>query len=242
MGTDWRDEVYQVYLSRHYAHLNRLDAMGYELAALTYARTWERLLPAERDILCLDIGCGAGQFLYYLRSRGFKNIVGVDRSVENVELAKQMGFTVIYRDAIEFLKEELGTTRRYGLISILDVIEHLTKEELWNLLNLIYQVLQDGGCVLVKTVNASSLIGLYGRYMDITHEMAFTEETLEQIFSSVGFSRFEIIQVCLSAKHSLKEKGRQLMKRGLYWILYRLLEGRPVPRCVDLDITAAAWK
>lgn len=239
MSSEWREEIYQVYLSKHYGHLNRLDTKGYELAVLNYARTWDHVLPGDRDARCLDIGCGAGQFLYYLRRRGFKDITGVDRSLENVELARGMGFTVIHQDAIQFLEEAQTMERRYGLISALDVIEHLTKQELWDLLNLACQVLEDGGCVLVKTVNACSLIGLYGRYMDLTHEMAFSEETLRQLFLSSGFTRLEIVQ---RVEQNLKGRVQRLVKRSVYWALYRLIEGRSVPRCIDFDITAVVWK
>ena len=239
MSDDWRDEVYRVYLSTHYSNLNRLDAEGYELAALNYARIWDRVLPVDRSVPCLDIGCGAGQFLYYLRARGFADITGIDISAENIELARQMGFNVIHQDALQFLKEASTTDKRYGLISALDVIEHLTKQQLWDLLKLAYRVLEDRGRMLIKTVNASSLIGLYGRYMDFTHEMAFSEEALRQVFLSSGFTRLEIVQ---RVEDDLRERGRRLVKRVFYWALYRLIEGRHVPRCIDFDITAVAWK
>ena len=40
-----------------------------------YTRDW---LPEDRDGKILDIGCGSGQFLYFLRKKGYTQAKGVD--------------------------------------------------------------------------------------------------------------------------------------------------------------------
>jgi SAM-dependent methyltransferase len=41
-----------------------------------------RRLQLRRDARILDVGCGAGHFLYALRARGFKNLLGADPFIE----------------------------------------------------------------------------------------------------------------------------------------------------------------
>ena len=53
-----------------------------------YTRDW---LPDDRDGKILDIGCGSGQFLYFLRKKGYTQAKGVDVDKTQVEIAKALG-------------------------------------------------------------------------------------------------------------------------------------------------------
>lgn len=236
---DWKRQIYKNYLSTHYRHLNSLNVINYDLHVEGYGHIWDQYLPQNRNTCCLDLGCGTGMFLYYLRSRGFAHIEGVDLSQENSEIARSLDFTIVTADAVDYLSRAYTSGKSYGLIAALDVIEHLTREELLKLLNWSVAVLEPGGRMLIKTLNASSLIGFYGRYMDITHELAFSEETLRQVLLCAGFSQ---VQFAEGLKHGVKERIRYGLKRTLYWGIYRLIEGRPVPKVVDLDITVVGCK
>jgi cyclopropane fatty-acyl-phospholipid synthase-like methyltransferase len=57
----------------------------------------------------------------------------------------------------------------------MDVIEHLTRQELFDLLDSVYRVLAPGGVCLVHVPNAEGLYGMRIRYGDFTHELAFSE-------------------------------------------------------------------
>lgn len=52
----------------------------------------------------MDIGCGAGQFLAFLREIGFTNLYGVDVSEEHVRLAQSLGLERVEQgDALGYL-------------------------------------------------------------------------------------------------------------------------------------------
>jgi hypothetical protein len=121
----------------------------------------------------------------------------------------------------------------------LDVIEHLGKAEVLHLLSLVRETLDANGIVLVKTVNAANVLGGYVRYMDLTHEVAFTEESIREALTAVGFSRVTWIQY---KPWNWRQRLRRRAKRLLYWGLYRVLEARKLPHNVDTDIIAVASK
>src|SRR5690349_110334 len=83
---------------------------------------WERkYLPLLRGIdqqaRVLEIGCGSGELLAFLQSRGFLNAHGIDISPEQVALARARGVDAEVGDA-------LRTSGSYALIIAVDVLEH----------------------------------------------------------------------------------------------------------------------
>jgi len=234
---NWRSLISWSYLSSHYGHLNALNDKAFESALASYGRTWDAFLPRRRSIACLDIGCGPGQFLHYLKRRGFSNVCGVDLSPENVRFARDKGFDVQCADALDFLHRALEKDERFGLISVHDLIEHLTKQEVVDLFVLIAKVLEPTGIVLVKTTNANSLIAGYAMYMDLTHELSFTEESLRQLFLSTGLTQYAVIRC---RPKGIRNHIRRMLKLLLYWFVYRVIESRSMPKNIDLDILAWA--
>src|SRR5262245_13422925 len=57
-----------------------------------YTQDW---LPTGREVPILDIGCGSGQFLYFLRDRGFGQAAGIDLDGDQVEVARSLGLNAI---------------------------------------------------------------------------------------------------------------------------------------------------
>src|SRR4051794_36334144 len=75
-------------------HNRRLKYYGW------YTRGW---LPEPRSTPALDIGCGSGQFLYFLRDRGYLNATGIDVDLAQVEVARSLGLNAVYTEALDFL-------------------------------------------------------------------------------------------------------------------------------------------
>ena len=93
-----------------------------------YTRGW---LPASRSAPILDIGCGSGQFLYFLRERGYEHGVGIDLDAAQVEVGCSLGLDTHCTSVMDFLEDD---RQSYGLIAMLDILEHFTREELFPLL------------------------------------------------------------------------------------------------------------
>ena len=165
---------------------NRLTDAEYSVAAQAYEEDYARFLPADRDSSILDLGCGAGHFLRFLESKGYKRLLGVDRDVEQVSHCRGKVRARIERsDAIDFLSH---SQERFDLIAANDFIEHLPAERVEDLFRLIGERLNPGGTFLSRTVNLGNPLGIYARYGDFTHLLGFTEWSLEQTLLTAGFA------------------------------------------------------
>jgi len=128
-------------------------------------------LPVRR---ILDIGCGSGQFLHFLRSIGFTDAVGIDLDARQVEIGWALGLDCRRVPAVEFLDQMERVGKTFGVVALLDIIEHFTREELYPFLESVVGRMRPGGRLVMSVPNAESPHGLPLLYADITHELAFT--------------------------------------------------------------------
>lgn len=145
-----------------------------------YTRDW---LPADRTGTILDIGCGSGQFLYFLKKKGYMRLEGIDVDSKQIEIARALGFEVEATSVFDYLNCSEGG---YEMIVMLDIIEHFTREELFPLMEAVVQRLRPGGRLIASVPNAESLSGLQCIYADITHETAFTPNSFDEMLFCHG--------------------------------------------------------
>ncbi len=165
--------------------------VDYDRLAASYARLvgqHVQLLPEWR---CLDLACGYGNFLAYLRARGVTNFVGADLTEAAIaRAAREFGQDrVVCTDASDFLESH---KLEFDLISALDFVEHLRPDELFHLLSGVREGLSKDGLFLVRTPNASAPFGMAARYNDITHELCFTAGALGDVMQRAGFEVIEV--------------------------------------------------
>ncbi|MDM8557726.1 class I SAM-dependent methyltransferase [Candidatus Parabeggiatoa sp. HSG14] len=183
---DYRDIIYANYRSASYGLLNP-NGFNSKMAE-GYQAAFSRFLPIDTKSRILDIGCGSGFLMQFLQQKGYKNVSGVDASIEQITFAKNNGLSVTHGDGFTFLENHQG----YDLIFMTDIVEHLKKDELLKMLQRIQEALNPKGRVIMRTINASSLYGNTSRYIDFTHEISFTETSLRQILFAIGFVDIEI--------------------------------------------------
>ena len=147
-----------------------------------YTSGW---LPADKATPVLDIGCGSGQFLYFLRERGYTAATGIDLDGQQVAVAKGMGLDARHAPIMDFLGDAADGSS-YGLVAMLDILEHFTREELFPLLEAVVARLAPGGKLVVSVPNADSPHAARAIYADITHEIAFTPTSLAELFFCHG--------------------------------------------------------
>ena len=104
-----------------------------------------RLLPINAGDRLLDLGCGSGSFLWWLRDSG-AYLGGIDISPHFAP------------EVLERIDMMVGDLRRLPIADgaftkaiSLDVLEHLTRDGLRGVLNEAYRVLGDGGALFVYT-------------------------------------------------------------------------------------------
>jgi SAM-dependent methyltransferase len=186
--------------------LTPLDYLAWSRVTLSRLRDW---LPQDRRTPILDLGCGAGLFLYLMNSRGYTEISGVDITPARVEQARTVVPTarVIQGDMREVLR---ANPARFGLITGFDVIEHFPKEEVLPILVLVAQALRPGGRVIVQTLNgASPWVGTVA-FGDFTHEWIPTPESLGELMGRVGLVDF-VARECGPEVHGFKSAIRFLL-------------------------------
>ena len=142
--------------------------------------------PPSRDAMILDIGCGHGLLVHEARAAGYRNVSGVDASPEQVGFAGRLGITGIRSgDAFETLAGLAPES--HDAIVCFDVLEHMTREELFALIEAVHRALRPGGRWIIHTCNAESPFFGRVRYGDLTHEQAFTRASLRQALVGCGF-------------------------------------------------------
>jgi 2-polyprenyl-3-methyl-5-hydroxy-6-metoxy-1,4-benzoquinol methylase len=206
--SEYRDVLYSKYNSTLYGS----NSSELNVSAESYDNDYLELLPQDKRVFILDIGCGIGHFLYYLKTRGYLNIQGVDHSTEQVDLCLEAGLPVeLIEDIFAYLRNHPST---YDVISMNDVLEHFTKDEIIRLLALMNQSLRENGSIIIRVPNSSGIFGPHGRYLDFTHEVGFTESSLRQVLQASDFNNVEI-------RDNKVPFGFKL-KRLLRWVLFKL--------------------
>lgn len=165
-----------------------------EEAALTKTsfRNFEKhilpLLPSDRRACILDIGCGYGRYLMALDLAGYRDVHGIDVSEEQIRYAQErLGLqNCACVDALEFLG---GRVCAYDAILLLDVMEHLDLGYAIALCSAVQRALRPGGVLIVQVPNAVSPLCPH-LYADVTHQRAFTTDSVEQALRMGGFHNF----------------------------------------------------
>ncbi len=183
-GTDYRREF-----TDHF-HVaagipKALDSLHYQESARQFRGRWNRWLPSNRESSILDVGCGCGEFLYFLRSLGYKNAFGIDLCEGELQHARNMGLAnSLHINALDYLADKKES---FDLVTAFNFLEHLHKNEILQILNSIFRALKPGGRLLAVTPNGLSPFSGSTRYWDFSHETSFTPTSWRQLARLVGF-------------------------------------------------------
>jgi O-antigen chain-terminating methyltransferase len=155
-------------------------AHGDEVRRQQYQSYQPILLPLDGPVL--DIGCGSGDWLAYLAEQG-ETAVGIDNNRHEIARCRARGLHAEQADAFEWLQAH---TRQYAAITLMQVIEHVPRPRLGELLAAISAALRPGGLLLMETVNPAHPLALSVFYNDPTHQRPLPVEYLGFLCQSVG--------------------------------------------------------
>jgi 2-polyprenyl-3-methyl-5-hydroxy-6-metoxy-1,4-benzoquinol methylase len=217
----FRDRLYASYATSHTGQ-EIGDISRYEQWARDFKWRLKGLLPTDRKAVCLDLACGAGFFLYYLRKQGYLNITGVDVSPEQVKLARQVCDEVHENGIQEFLT----SGGRYDLITMFSIIEHLTRDEAVVTLDAVNSALRPGGRLILILPNADSPFAAHMRYGDVTHEVIYNSRSLSSLLKVCGFTDCRAFGTG-PIPRGIISSIRWLLWQGIVGLLrfFRLVEG-----------------
>lgn len=146
----------------------------------------------RRDAKILDLGCGYGSFLYFLKSLEYKNVTGVDISTEELDICRNLfaDYSFQQRDIHEYISV---VNQKFDVIYLSHVLEHIQKADLFTFLEGIRDLLAEDGMFIVVVPNGAAYFNATaGRYGDISHEIGFTELSLNQVLTITGFQKIAI--------------------------------------------------
>jgi cyclopropane fatty-acyl-phospholipid synthase-like methyltransferase len=232
-------ELYDKY-QESFQRVNSPTREAFELAAHFYSAQYQQFLPADKNARILDVGCGMGHFLYFLKKEGYTNYRGIDISPTQVQFARD---NVTERASLADAFDYLNTNDTFDVIVANDIIEHIPRDKTLHFLGLIYDSLEPNGLLLAKTLNMSNPFGLQTRYLDFTHEEGFTEYSLRQVLSISGFHDIQIMGTHLESR-TLKSWIVRLRERIAHEILKQMLraQGYRYASILDSNLIAICAK
>lgn len=198
------------------------------------------ILKYGTDANILELGCGPGYTLEFLRQQGFNRIKGIDVSKQQIEKALVKNLNVELRDVFEFLKSE---DQKYDIIIAFDFIEHFKKEEIHSLFMAITNRLNSKGLLIIRTPNGQGLFSNQIIYGDLTHYTIFNPSSILQILKLHGFDDIYFIENAPIAKN-ISGLVRLLLWKLFKFIynVFRIIEQGKVEKIITHDFYSLAIK
>lgn len=223
-------------------HINSMKAF--------YQRTLSSYLSSNKNIKILDVGCGQGFALMALQELGYTHLSGIDIDSGQVKACRRKGIDAIHvEDSLKYLAEHQF---KYDLILALDVIEHIPHCEQLEFTQAIYDSLASDGKIICTVPNANSTLAGRWRYSDWTHQISFTEDSLDFLLYNAGFVNIVVSEIEFFGPVTVKSvlKVLPLLHRILFLMarasrrLTMMAElgfsqGREIPLSLNLLATAS---
>jgi ubiquinone/menaquinone biosynthesis C-methylase UbiE len=183
------DQLAALYRQDYYV-ANQPRLLSTDLARILFQRSilWQhhRALVGRKPGRLLDVGCGNGDLLAYLRGRGWA-VVGTEFSTSARKLARGRGISVHEGE----LRTIAFPADSFDAVTMLHVLEHVPDplDELAE----VRRILRDGGIVVIEVPNSDSLtFRLFGQQwypLDVPrHLQHFASETLRRSLEQAGFT------------------------------------------------------
>lgn len=204
------------------AYRSHLDELGH--SALTPQMIdgldlwYEAILPKDKRATILDFGCGLGDFVEYLKLKGYENIFGVDINQELITVAGRRTGTKfeVFDDIENFSVRNKG---RYDCIVMEDVLEHIDKTEMQRYLEMLKGTLKSNGFIIISCPQICGFTSLFTLYNDFTHKTLFTERSLRYLLRSSGFASVKLIE----PRIPFKLRPTTICLRITRWFWFKML-------------------
>ena len=195
------DKISEAYRQSYVGYQDEMDNLkntyGHYLMELS------RFQPNKGRLL--EIGCGSGFFLDGALDLGYRDVWGVEPSIE----AKTHASAKVHNKIIsDFFRPGLFEDNSFDVICFFHVLDHLIDPN--SFLNACNKILKPNGLILAiqHDVDAWSakLLGKRSPIFDVIHIHLFNQETLRRIFEKNGFATQETggIRNIFSIRHCIK--------------------------------------
>jgi len=177
----------------------------------------------SRESKILDVGCGDGFFLFFLRELGFIDIKGVDVCPSFIIRCREKILNAEMVDIIEY-----KTDKKFDLITLIELLEHVKEPEA--VLKHVNGLLKENGQILITVPILDSLSSKWSRLrkkttrlsqcqaIDETHLNAFTRNLIFAIIVKAGF----IVKKWSYCYNPLPYRFRKILSSRTYDTLSRI--------------------
>ena len=238
---DFRDDLYSQYVTGFKGLDQPMDTESLQ-SYLEWCRFkyGPYLAKFSRDAAVLEVGCGPGNLLLYLAGEGFTKARGIDISEEQVQIALERGLDAEVADVFDFLPRALA---RFQVVFAIDFVEHFEKDELLELLRLIYGVFDNDGWLIVQTPNGQGLFPRQVIYADLTHLTILSPSSLRQALQLAGFCDIRFEETGPAPK-DMRGKGRVMLWKAVKLVanLIRVIETGKTQRIWTENLICVARK
>jgi 2-polyprenyl-3-methyl-5-hydroxy-6-metoxy-1,4-benzoquinol methylase len=188
----------------------------------------------SRNLKILDYGCGNGRQMITLKENGHDTI-GLDFDLLALSSARKNGLNVKH-------VSDLTSNEKFDVISLLNVIEHLSAPE-----NVIIQLggnLNDQGLLIIETPNAQSFLSrkLMSKWRGLEvprHLQVFSNEGLNILLERCGFKLTKVNRInaykFYLAESNISSKEKQKY-RLFYFFIWPILLFAPSLRETNLRV------
>jgi SAM-dependent methyltransferase len=129
----------------------------------------------------VDLGCGEGALLLWLKEQGHARVRGVESNAELSGLAESFGVPVARRDVLDYLRSDESEPATFFY---LDVVEHLPFESNEE----VFRRLPVGSRLIVQTPNTNSVLG-HQYYMQVpSHVAPYSPHVLRGMLEQKGYA------------------------------------------------------
>ncbi len=151
---------------------------------------WAKKVQIERGAKLLDVGCGNGNNMLFLKNKYGCEIIGIEPSYKAAIEGKKAGL-----DIYNGMLDDFSTNNKFYVVYLLHVIEHLENPR--ETLKKIYEILENNGKIVIGTPNVNSLERyLFREYWDgwdtPRHIYMFRPKVLKSLLEEIGFNEIEI--------------------------------------------------
>jgi SAM-dependent methyltransferase len=210
----YRERLYQHYLVNCRGVDLQVARLALQSSAPYLKRMIRKYVPQEPNTRILDLGCGFGALLYWLRQAGYTSLEGMDRSAEQVEGAHSLGLDFVrHGDITEHLATRPSST--CDMVFAFDVLEHFSKEEAMQFVDEVFRVLRPGGRFILHLPNGEGSFAGSVACGDFTHELLLNRRSVAQLLRCVGFTSIN------SYEDTPVVHGPASAARYLIWKMYR---------------------
>jgi SAM-dependent methyltransferase len=175
-------DIYELYRKSRFTYEEETEHLA--TTYLTVLRPILRKLPKDAKIL--EIGCGNGFLLKSLYDMGYKDVCGVEPSLDAL---KKSDKTIRDKIVSDVLTPGTFKSGEFSLICFFQLLDHIPDPD--DFLNICYKILSPGGFILAFNHDVESLqarlLKEKSPIIDIEHTYFFAKETIKKIFEKHNF-------------------------------------------------------